>query len=123
MGGMEGIKGERNEQQSDRAENHHQHGLYLSRFEVEKLIFLIKNALWLYSELCFLPERGAHFQKNHEKKWLESEKWSQHIVGYIKISSKLCRVYQDVIKIMSDTSLKSLKEATCSNNTHICDVF
>ena len=120
---MEGIEGERNEQQSDRAENHHQHGLYLSRFEVEKLICLIKNALWLYSELCFLPTRGAHFQKNHEKQWFESERWSQHIVGYIKISSKLCRVYQDVIKIMSYTFLKSLKEATCSNNTHICDVF
>ena len=74
---MEGIKGERNEQQSDRADTHHQHGLYLSRFEVEKLIFLIKSALWLYSELCFLPVWGAHFQNKYEKKLLESEKWSR----------------------------------------------
>ena len=41
LGGMEGIKGERNEQQSDRAENHDQNGLYLSRFEVEKMRFLM----------------------------------------------------------------------------------
>ena len=41
LGGMEGIKGERNEQQSDRAENHSQHWLYLGRFEVEKVRFLI----------------------------------------------------------------------------------
>ena len=67
MGGMEGIKGERNEQQSDMAENHYQHGLYLGRFEVEKVRFVINNALCLYLELCFLPERGAHFQRSHEK--------------------------------------------------------
>ena len=35
--------------------------------EGEKVILLIKNGLWLYSELCFLCWRGAHFQKNHEK--------------------------------------------------------
>ena len=63
---MEGIKGERNEQQSARAENHHQNGLYLGRFEVEKVRFVINNALCLYLELCFLLERGAHFQKIHE---------------------------------------------------------
>ena len=74
---MEGIKGERNEQQSDRAENHHQHGLDLGRFEVQKVIFLIKKAWWLYSELCFLLRQGAHFQTNHENKWSESEKWSR----------------------------------------------
>ena len=68
MGGMEGIKGERSEQQSDRAENHHQHGLDLGRFEVQKVMFLIKNALRLYLELCFLCRRGVHFQKFHEKK-------------------------------------------------------
>ena len=68
MGGMEGIKGERSEQQSDRAENHHQNGLDLGRFEVQKVICLIKNAFCLYLELCFLHRRGAHFQKNHEKK-------------------------------------------------------
>ena len=74
---MEGIKGERSEQQSDKAENHHQNGVNSGRFEVQKVRFLIKDALWLYSELCFLCRRGAHFQKIHEKKWLESEKWSR----------------------------------------------
>ena len=53
----------------------------------------------------------------------ESEKWSQNNIGYIQISSERCRIRQDFIKIMSDTSLKSLKEATCSNNTHFCGVF
>ena len=28
------------------------------RFDVEKVIFFIKNALCLYSELCFLCRRG-----------------------------------------------------------------
>ena len=41
MGGMEGIKGERNEQQSDRAENHDRNVPYLGRFEVEKMKFLM----------------------------------------------------------------------------------
>ena len=67
LGGMEGIKGERSEQQSDRAENHHQNGLDLGRFEVQKVMFLIKSALCLYLELCFLPQRGAQFQTIHEK--------------------------------------------------------
>ena len=41
MGGMEGIKGESNEQQSDRAEIHDQNGLYLRRLGVEKVRFLM----------------------------------------------------------------------------------
>ena len=54
------------------------------------------------------------------KKW----KWLRNNGGYIKISSKRCRRHQDVVKIISDTTLyKALKEATCSNNTHICKVF
>ena len=77
MGGMEGIKGERNEQQSDRAESHYQNGLYLGRFEVEKVTFFINHALCLYLELCFLCRRGVHYQEIHEKKWSESEKWSR----------------------------------------------
>ena len=76
MGGMEGTKRERGEQQSDRVENHHQNGLDLDPFEVQKVLLLIKNALCLYFELCFLQQRGVHFQKIHEKKWSESEKWS-----------------------------------------------
>ena len=39
LGGMEGIKGERSEQQSDKAENHHQNGVNSSRFEVQSEIF------------------------------------------------------------------------------------
>ena len=74
---MEGIKGERSEQQSDRAENHHQHGLDLGCFEVQKVRFLIKNALCLYLKICFPLEREAYFQKIHENKWSESEKWSR----------------------------------------------
>ena len=77
MGGREGIKGERGEQQRDKAENHHQYWVNSGRFEVQKVRFLIKDTLWLYSELCFLCRRGAHFQKIHEKRWLESEKWSR----------------------------------------------
>ena len=77
MGGMEGIKGERSEQQSDRAENHHQNGLDLGRLEVQKVMPPITNALCLYLELCFLLQRGVQFQKIHEKKWSESKKWSR----------------------------------------------
>ena len=81
MGGMDRIKGEGNEQQSDRAEKYHQNRLYLDRFEVKKVRFLIKNALCLYSELCFLPKRGAQFQKTHEKKVPEGEKWSREALN------------------------------------------
>ena len=48
-------------------------------------------------------------RESHQKRWAET--------------SKRCRIHQDVIKIMTDTLLKSLKEATCTNNTHFCGVF
>ena len=64
---MEEIKGERNELQSDGAENHHQNGFDLGVFEIQIMRLLIKNALWLYAELCLLLKRGAHFQNNHKK--------------------------------------------------------
>ena len=123
MGGMEGIKGERSEQQSNRAENQDRNGIDLGHFDVEKVRFFIKNALCLYLELCFPCGRGAQFQKNHEKKRSESENWSHNNVRNIKILPKLGRIHEDGIKIMSDTSLKSPREATCSKNTHNCDVF
>ena len=123
MGGMGRIRGERSERQSDKTENHHQNRLYLGLFDVEKMRLFIKNALWLYSELCFLCRRGAHLQKKREKKMPESERGSQNNVGYIKILPKWGRIHEDGIKIMSDASVKSPKEAACSNNTHICDVF
>ena len=68
MGGMEGIKGERNEQQSDRAENHYRNRLYLGRFEVEKVRLFIENALCRSSKLSFLRRQGAHFQEKDEKR-------------------------------------------------------
>ena len=71
---MEEIKRERNEFQSDGAENHNQNGLDVGVSEVQIMRFLIKNALWLYAELCLLLERGAHFRKNHKQKCLKSEK-------------------------------------------------
>ena len=77
MGGMERIKRERNERQGDKTENHHQNRLYLSLFDIKKVGFFIKTALGLYSELCFLHRRGAHFHKIHEKTWPENEKWSR----------------------------------------------
>ena len=120
---MEGIKGDRIEQQSDRAENHHQHGLDLGCFEVQKVRFFVKNALCLYLKICFPLEREAYFQKNHENKWSESEKWSQNYVRYIKIPPTWGRIHEDGVKIMSDISVKSPKEATCSNNTHGCGIF
>ena len=39
LGGIEGIKWEKNERLGDRAENHDQNGLYMGRSEVEKVIF------------------------------------------------------------------------------------
>ena len=77
MGGMERIKGERSEQQSDKAENHHQHGVNSGRFEVQKLRFLIKDALYLYTELRFLPRRGTDFHEIHDKTWPGNGKWSR----------------------------------------------
>ena len=72
---MEGIKGETSEQQSDRAEKHDQHGLDLGCFDVQKVIFFIKNALGRSSKLCFLCGRGAHFYKRAGKRWPENENW------------------------------------------------
>ena len=119
---MDRIKGEGNEQQRDRAEKHHQNRLYLDRFEVQKVRLLIKNASWLYSKLCFLCRRGAHFHKNHENTSPKNEKCWQNHTRYMKISPQWGRMHQNVIRIVSDTSLKLSKEATCSSNTHICDV-
>ena len=77
MGGMERIKGERIELQSDEAEKHDQKRLKLGRFDVEKMRFFSNNALGRFTKLCFLCGRGGHVQKNGEKKLSESEKWSQ----------------------------------------------
>ena len=68
---MEEIKGERNELQSDGTENLHQNALELGVIDVQIIRFLIKNALWLYAELCLLLERGAHFRKIMKKEAVE----------------------------------------------------
>ena len=60
---MERIKGERSEQQRDRAEKLDEHGLDLGCFEVQKVRFVIKNTLSRSSKLCFLCGWGAHFYK------------------------------------------------------------
>ena len=88
-----------------------------------KMRFLIKHALCLYPKMWFSLQRGAHFHKNHANMSPKNEKCWQNHVGYMKISPQWGRMHQDVIKIVSDTSLKLSKEATCSNNTHICEVF
>ena len=77
MEGMDRIKGERIELQSDRAEQHDQNRPNFGHFDVEKGRFFFKDALGRSSKLCFLCGRGAHFQKNREKTLPESEKWSQ----------------------------------------------
>ena len=86
---MEGVKGERIEQQSDRAENHQQHGLDLGCFEVQTVRCFVNNALCLYLKICFPRRREAYFQKIHENKWSESEKWSRNTLdgkcdGYMR---------------------------------------
>ena len=77
---MEGIKGERSEQQSDRVENHHQNVFDLGCFEVQKVRFFIQNALGRSSKLCFLCGRGAHFQKSRERNWSEIANFSRGIL-------------------------------------------
>ena len=50
-------------------------------------------------------------------------KCRQNNIRYVKMWSKYCWVHQDAIKMMSDILIKSPKEAVCSKNTRICDVF
>ena len=76
-----------------------------------------------YIRNCASYAGGDDIFRNLMKKWPESEKWSPNHVVYIKISPKWGRIHGDVIKRMLDTSFKSPKEATCSRNAHICNVF
>ena len=59
MGGMERIKGERSERQSDGVETHVQNRLYLSRFDIERVRFFIKM---LYADIqnCASCMSGEH---------------------------------------------------------------
>ena len=63
------------------------------------------------------------FSEKSWKKWSENEKWDPNHVGDVNISPKWGRIHGDVIKRMLDTSFKSPKEATCSRNAHIYNVF
>ena len=77
-----------------RAENPNQNRLYRNRFEVEKMSFLMWNALCLHLELCFLRRQGALFQKNHKKK-----------LGWkLKMPSTKYWMHQSIVKRVSDTS-------------------
>ena len=68
-------------------------------------------------------QAGSTISENSRKKSSESEKWDPNHVGDVKISPKWGRIHGDVIKRMLDASFKSPKEATCSRNAHICNVF
>ena len=63
MGGMEGIKGERNEQQSDRAKNHDQNEPYLGRFEVEKVNFFDVECFVYIFRIVLPTEAGSTFSE------------------------------------------------------------
>ena len=67
--------------------------------------------LFGYIPSCASYAGGEHIFRKTMNKWPESEKGSQNNVGYIKIPPKWYWKHQDVIKIMSDTRLKSPKEA------------
>ena len=59
MGGMEGIKGERNEQVSDRAENHDKNRLYLGGFGVEKVRFFDLKSFVSISRIVVPAQAGS----------------------------------------------------------------
>ena len=71
LGGMWRTKGEANEKQSDGTKTHHQKRSLLAWIDVEKVIFLNKNAWCRSRELWFLHTRGAHFRT---KSWKNCQK-------------------------------------------------
>ena len=64
---MEEIKGERNEFQSDGAENHYKNGLDFGVFEIQIMRFLIKN-VYGYMQKCISYSSGEHIFKQIMKK-------------------------------------------------------
>ena len=84
-------------------------------FEVRKWDFWL-NMLCVYIQKCV-----SHCSEEHI--FTKGMKTCHRKMKNVKISPQWGRMHQDVIKIVSDTSLKLSKEATCSNNTHICEVF
>ena len=69
MGGMEGRNGERNEQQSETAENHNQKGLYLGPFEIKKVRFYFKM-LCVYISNCASYLGREHIFRKIMKNWI-----------------------------------------------------
>ena len=65
----------------------------------------------------------SRYRQNVVEMAPDAPKCRQNDVGYIKISPKWGRMYQDVTNMVSDASLKSPKEATCSIHPHICEGF
>ena len=90
-----------------------------ARNQKKKEIFQLKMLRADLQKIASCPGGGAHFHKNHECMSPKNEKCCLNHVRYIKILPIWGRIHDGGIKIMSDTSLKSPKEATCSNNTHI----
>ena len=61
---MEGIKGEKNEQQSDGAENNDQHGFHLGRFEVEDVRFFVLKCFVSVCRIVLPRCAGSTFSEN-----------------------------------------------------------
>ena len=57
MGGMEGMKEERGERQSDRAEKRDQHKIKLGRFGVGKVRSSIQNAFFVRFRIVILDAK------------------------------------------------------------------
>ena len=60
---MEEIEGERNEFQSDGAENNHQHGLDLDVLEVQIMRFLIKKCFMAICKIVSPIRAGGTFSE------------------------------------------------------------
>ena len=70
-------KGNRRDKGAIGAKKGLQKRLYPTLLDVEKVICLVQNASYRFWKLCFLPQRGAHFCKNRENIWPESETCTQ----------------------------------------------
>ena len=70
---MEEIKGQRNEFQSDGAEDHHQNGRGLGAFEGPKMKFWLKM-IYGYMQNCVSYSSGEHIFRQSMKKMLQTEK-------------------------------------------------
>ena len=96
VGSFEGSRGPRVRQNRERPSEP-------ERFDIEKVIVLIKHALCRHLELCFLCRQGRHFQKKYEKSgrkvkngaqiMSDTLKYHQNGFGYTEMSSKECWIH------------------------------